>query len=62
MLNAVVPEQVLPSAPFEGRMWAASERGNGVVCGEGRLASCTPYETAGARDRDHVWGLAQPGR
>jgi len=34
VLNAVVPEQVLPSAPFEGRMWAASERGNGGWCAE----------------------------
>jgi hypothetical protein len=31
------------------------KRGNVVLCGgERRLASCTPDETAGARDRDHA--------
>ena len=34
MLNAVVPEQVLPSAPFEGRMWAASEERQWGWCAE----------------------------
>jgi hypothetical protein len=58
VLKAAVPEELSRMRSTGEECGLGVKGGNVLLCGERRLASCTPYETAGAQDRDHACSLA----